>query len=83
LPFLVKYLETLIESQSRSSKLESVDLKDYTALLLNCYVKMKMHKKIDDLTQNIDKDTTFDVGTVIEICRQQEETLEQAIFLAE
>ena len=83
LPFLVKYLETLIENQSRSSKLESVDLKDYTALLLNCYVKMKMHKKIDDLTQNIDKDTTFDVGTVIEICRQQEETLEQAIFLAE
>lgn len=58
-------------------------MKDYTALLLNCYVKMKMHKKIHELTHNIDKDTTIDVGTVIEICRQQEETLEQAIKVAE
>jgi hypothetical protein len=43
--------------------------KDYTALLLNCYVKMKMHKKINDLTQNIDKDSAFDIETVINICR--------------
>ena len=59
--------------------------KDYTALLLNCYVKTKQKDKITQLiqrsTQN-SKDTIFDVATAIEVCRQQAETLDEAEQLA-
>jgi|TARA_B110000285_G_C15119307_1_gene616111 vacuolar protein sorting-associated protein 11 len=48
LPNLIKYLEKLIETPttSSSSNIQNVNTlgdynKDYTALLLNCYVKMK------------------------------------------
>ena len=49
--------------------------KDYTALLLNCYVKTKMPEKISQLiekasAQGAGKDTIFDVATAIEVCRQ-------------
>jgi len=48
LPNLIKYLEKLIETPTITSKtMQSYNNilsdynKDYTALLLNCYVKMK------------------------------------------
>ena len=61
--------------------------KDYTALLLNCYVKTKMPEKISQLiekasAQGAGKDTIFDVATAIEVCRQQDDTLRQAEELA-
>jgi len=63
--------------------------KDYTALLLNCYVKTKKPEKISHLIEKASssassssKDTIFDVATAIEVCRQQEDTLEQAEQLA-
>lgn len=46
--------------------------KDYTALLLNCYVKLKQKDKIDDLIakqSNNQSDSIFDVETAIEVCR--------------
>ena len=57
--------------------------KDYTALLLNCYVKTKRPEKISQLidkaaSANGGKETIFDVATAIEVCRQQEDTLDQA-----
>lgn len=61
--------------------------KDYTALLLNCYVKTKMPEKISNLIEKASqgggsKDTIFDVATAIEVCRQQDDTLRQAEELA-
>ena len=61
--------------------------KDYTALLLNCYVKTKKPEKISQLIEKAattanGKETIFDVATAIEVCRQQEDTLEQAEQLA-
>lgn len=50
-------------------------MKDYTALLLNCYVKMKMNDKINELTSNLEKEVSFDIKTLIEICRKHEDTL--------
>lgn len=50
LPNLIKYLEKLIETPTGTSiqNLNSMGdyNKDYTALLLNCYVKMKQNEKI-------------------------------------
>lgn len=56
MPNLIKYLEKLIETPTITSKtMQSYNNilndynKDYTALLLNCYVKMKQKAKIADL----------------------------------
>jgi len=61
--------------------------KDYTALLLNCYVKMKQKDKISELIKKSESqhqgDSIFDIDTAIEVCRQQEETLDQAEQLAD
>lgn len=61
--------------------------KDYTALLLNCYVKNKQQAKIQELIKKSETaasgDSIFDIDTAIEVCRQQEETLDQAEALSE
>jgi len=52
LPNLIRYLERLIETPTVSAKsMQNINTmgdynKDYTALLLNCYVKMKQKDKI-------------------------------------
>lgn len=91
---LIIYLEALIKqpvsSQSQSATTSTGASpndynKDYTALLLNCYVKTKKKEKIDELISkqsNNQSDSIFDVETAIEVCRQQEDTLEQAVKLA-
>ena len=86
---LIKYLEHLINTpQQQQQNITSLAdyNKDYTALLLNCYVKTKQKDKITQLiqrsTQN-NKDTIFDVATAIEVCRQQSETLDEAEALAQ
>jgi thioredoxin-related protein len=47
--------------------------KDYTALLLNCYVKKEKFQAISDfVNQDVGKDQKtmhFDVATAIEVCR--------------
>jgi vacuolar protein sorting-associated protein 11 len=54
--------------------------KDYTALLLNCYVKMKQKDKIQELIKKSEQqhqgDSIFDIDTAIEVCRGQDETLD-------
>lgn len=61
--------------------------KDYTALLLNCYVKLKQKDKITQLIERSQSqhkaESIFDINTAIEVCRQQDETLDQAEKLAE
>ena len=48
--------------------------KDYTALLLNCYVKKEKFQAIQEfVNQDVNKDSkalSFDVATAIEVCRQ-------------
>jgi len=90
---LIKYLEALIESppvQQSSGVASLADYnKDYTALLLNCYVKKQKYGQMTALInratdkKNKPAATIFDVDTAIEVCRQQEKTLEQAIQLAQ
>ena len=90
---MIKYLEKLIETPTISTtSLQNLNSlgdynKDYTALLLNCYVKMKQKEKIQELIKKSedakDGESIFDIDTAIEVCRQQEETLDQAETLAE
>ena len=94
LPNLIEYLEKLIDSPSSQRHQANLNSladynKDYTALLLNCYVKTKKPEKITQLIDkasstgsNGGKETIFDVATAIEVCRQQEDTLDQAEQLA-
>ena len=57
LPYLIKYLERLIETPNlQQSNMQTFSAmsdynKDYTALLLNCYVKLKQHDKIAQLIE--------------------------------
>ena len=41
-----------------------------------------MHDQIKDLIRNIDKESSFDIETIIDICRTQPETLNEAITIA-
>jgi len=41
-----------------------------------------MHDQIKELTKNIDKESSFDIDTIIDICRSQPETLNEAITIA-
>ena len=88
-------MEKLIDSPSSQRHQANLSTladynKDYTALLLNCYVKTKMPEKISNLIEKASqgggggggKDTIFDVATAIEVCRQQDDTLKQAEELA-
>jgi hypothetical protein len=84
---LIKYLEKLIREpknmQMQSSSITDYN-KDYTALLLNCYVKKDKKAEIKEfLTINDNTQPIFDVDTAIEVCRQQDLTREHAIELAE
>ena len=44
LPHLVKYLEKLVETRARATDILSN--KDYTALLINCYIKLGKIDKV-------------------------------------
>lgn len=70
LPYLVKYLEKLVESAARATGILSN--KDYTALLINCYIKLGKVEKVQHLIHSSPGAPIFDVPVVIESCRQQE-----------
>jgi hypothetical protein len=61
---LVEYLEALFER----SKSQSVTItKDHTTLLLNCYVRLKDLKKLDNVLTW--KDVNFDVETAVQVLK--------------
>ncbi len=62
--------------------------KDYTALLLNCYVKKEKYKEIEfyikeATDEKMKNSRIFDVATAIEVCREHKQTRQQAVTLAE
>lgn len=71
LPFLVQYLEKLINTPNTAQNTQTlVDYnKDYTALLLNCYVKTDNKQKVAELVEKAKAGRLFDVSTAIEVCR--------------
>ena len=69
LNFLIDYLEALQNNEEFKSKCVPERLKDFTALLLNCYIKQKQIKKLKDFVEskNINDDVT--IKTAIEVCK--------------
>ena len=86
---MIRYLERLIETPNLQGNFNVVNdyNKDYTALLLNCYVKLKQNDKISQLIEKAKNaargESIFDINTAIDVCRQQPETMEHAEKLAE
>lgn len=59
------------------------EMKDYTALLLNCYIKQKKIKKLKEFVdgKNI-SDQLLDVETAIEVCKDTNQ-IDLALSIAE
>ena len=69
LNFLIDYLEALQDNKEFKFKCIPERLKDFTALLLNCYIKQKQIQKLKDFVEskNINDDVT--IKTAIEVCK--------------
>ena len=85
---LIRYLEKLIRDERPTYRRGQSHIdykKDYTALLLNCYVKKDKKAEIKEFLtiKNAGDTPIFDVDTAIEVCRQQDSTRAHAIQLAE
>ena len=83
LDFLIKYLETLNKDEKMRKKCQPEEMKDYTALLLNCYIKQKKIDKLREFVEQKDINEQPKVlETAIEVCKDTKET-ELALSIAE
>ena len=84
LDLLIEYLERLIETPITKNNNLLGNNKDYTALLLNWYLKQQRKEKIEQqMTKDRGSDSIFDVETAIDVCRQKPGYTDLAIKLAE
>ena len=80
---MIDYLEKVIEAPVWQNNLFGNN-KDYTALLLNCYIKESKTDKLEAMMRkDICSDSIFDVETAIEVCKQKQGYKKLAIELAE
>lgn len=83
LDLLIEYLERLIETPITKNNTLLGNNKDYTALLLNCYLKQQKKDKIEEqMIKDRGSDSIFDVETAIDVCRQKHGYSDLAIKLA-
>ena len=83
LDLLIEYLEKLIETPITKNNNLLGNNKDYTALLLNCYLKQQKKEKIEEqMIKDRGSDSIFDVETAIDVCRQKQGYLDLAINLS-
>jgi hypothetical protein len=82
LDYLIQYLEALHKDEQFKSR-DPDEMKDYTALLLNCYIKQKKIKKLKEFVdaKNI-TDQQLNVETAIEVCKDTNQ-IELALSIAE
>ena len=69
LNFLIDYLEALQNNDEFRSKCIPERLKDFTALLLNCYIKQKQIKKLKDFVESKNINDEVTIKTAIEVCK--------------
>ena len=69
LNFLIDYLEALQNNEEFKSKCIPERLKDFTALLLNCYIKQKQIKKLKDFVESKNINDEVTIKTAIEVCK--------------
>ena len=84
LDLLIEYLEKLIETPITKNNNLLGNNKDYTALLLNCYLKQQKKEKIQEqINKGRGTDSIFDVDTAIDVWRQKAGYTDLAINLAQ
>lgn len=82
LDYLILYLEAL-HSENNFSFRCTKEMKDYTALLLNCYIKQKQISKLKTFVEG--KELTpqlFNVETAIDVCKESNQ-IDLALNIAE
>lgn len=71
---LIYYLEALHNNDRFKENCPHQEMKDYTALLLNCYIKQKQLDKLKDFLDKIDgNEKLIDIGTAIEVCKESDQ----------
>jgi hypothetical protein len=82
LDYLIQYLEAFHKDEQFKSR-DPDEMKDYTALLLNCYIKQKKIKKFKEFVdaKNI-TDQQLNIETAIEVCKDTNQ-IELALSIAE
>jgi hypothetical protein len=84
LDLLILYLEKLIDTPITKNNNLLGNNKDYTALLLNCYLKQQKKDKIEEqMIKDRGSDSIFEVQTAIDVCRQKPGYSDLAIKLAQ
>ena len=73
LDFLIKYLEKLLDNEIFKKNCDSEQLKDYTALLLNCYIKQKQTQKLKKFVDDKKLNDPISIKTAIEVCKDTKE----------
>ena len=73
LDFLIKYLEKLLDNETFKKNCDSEQLKDYTALLLNCYIKQKQTQKLKKFVDDKKLNDPISIKTAIEVCKDTKE----------
>ena len=73
LDFLIKYLEKLLDNETFKKTCDSEQLKDYTALLLNCYIKQKQTQKLKKFVDDKKLNDPISIKTAIEVCKDTKE----------
>ena len=69
LNYLIDYLEELQKNDEFRSKCIPERLKDFTALLLNCYIKQKQIKKLKEFVESKNINDEVTIKTAIEVCK--------------
>ena len=69
LNYLIDYLEALQNNEDFKAKCNNERLKDFTALLLNCYIKQKQIKKLKDFVEKKNIKDEVTIKTAIEVCK--------------
>lgn len=82
LDFLILYLEALHKENNFEFRCQK-EMKDYTALLLNCYIKQKQILKLKEFVEGKDiSPQLLNVETAIEVCKDTKQ-IDLALNIAE
>ena len=82
LNYLIEYLEALQNNSEFRDKCNNERLKDFTALLLNCYIKQKQIKKLKQFVEEKKIKDEVTIKTAIEVCKDTNK-IDLALSIAE
>ena len=68
--YLIKYLEELQINVQFKKSCNSKRLIDFTAMLLNCYIKQKQIEKLKDFVEKQNIDDEVIIKTTIDVCKE-------------